>query len=171
MCASHPASHRQPTPLHQGWNSPPWLTAAATALLLAIPLQARAQNFQVYCTNNSDGTTTCTGWQGGETLTCVNNAGGTSSCSSSSGRNFVCILDSGGVASCNKANGPSAIERPAGSGTNCTFTGQGNFTCDPPQRKTPETIPSPRITDPVLIDQPPQIDPSINFDLIQPLSP
>jgi hypothetical protein len=83
----------------------------------------------------------------------------------------VCIRDSGGVASCRKANGQSAIERPIGVGTDCTFTGQGNFTCTPPQRKAPDLIPVPRLTDPVLIDQPAQINPNVDFDLIQPLNP
>jgi hypothetical protein len=140
------------------------LLVASTALAVTTPHVGHAQGFQVYCTANADGTTSCTGWQGGETLTCVSNVGGTSSCATSSGRSFVCIQEPGGVATCSKANGQAAIERPLGSGTDCTYTGQGNFTCAPPGR-------APDTSDPVFIDQPPLINPSVDFDLIQPLAP
>lgn len=141
-----------------------WLSWVLWPVLASLPLQA--QNFEVYCTNNADGTTTCTGWEGGETLTCVNNPGGTSSCSTSSGRSFVCILDGGGVASCRSDKGVSAVEKPLGGGTDCTFTGSGNFTCVPARKKEPSLLPSPTLSDPVVPDQPLQID----FDIIQPLN-
>jgi hypothetical protein len=149
------------------------IVVAASALAAPGLLQqpVSAQNFEVYCTNNSDGTTTCTGWEGGETLTCVNNAGGTSSCSTSSGRGFDCVLDSGGVASCRRDKGSSAVEKPLGGGTDCTFTGAGNFTCTPPRKQAPEVLPSPTLTQPVVIDQPAGLNPDVDFDVIQPLSP
>lgn len=140
--------------------------AGAIALAIGPPHPAWADAFQVFCTGNSDGTTTCTGWQGGETLTCVNNLGGTSSCSTTSGRSFVCVREPDGVATCNSGNGTAAIERPLGTGTDCTFTGQGNFTCTPQRRR-----PSNPIGAPVIIDQPPLITPGVDFDLIRPLTP
>lgn len=145
----------------------------AIALLApaAVLLPVSAQNFEVYCTNNRDGTTSCTGWEGGETLTCVNSPGGTSSCSTATGRGFVCIQDSGGVASCIRDKGSSALDKPLGGGTDCTFTGAGNFTCTPPRKKDPALLASPTLTQPVVIDQPPMINPNVDFDLIKPLSP
>lgn len=145
--------------------------ACAMGLTGVVSSPAIAQNFEVYCTNNGDGTTSCSGWEGGETLTCVNNPGGTSSCSTSSGRAFVCILDSGGVASCRRDKGVSALEKPLGGGTECTFTGDGSFTCTPPRKREPALLPSPTLPDPVMIDQPKLINPDVDFDLIQPLSP
>ena len=131
----------------------------------------RAQSFQVYCVNNSDGTTSCSGSQDGEPLTCVNNAGGTISCSTPSGQSFMCVREPGGVATCTRPNGQAAIERPLGTGTDCTFTGQGNVICTPPAPPSRPSIAAPRLADPVVIDQPPLINPSVDFDLIQPLLP
>ena len=142
------------------------LIAPAVALFPVL-----AQNFQVYCINNGDSTTSCTGWEGGETLTCVNSLGGTSSCSTASGQSFVCVQDSGGVASCGRDKGVSALEKPLGAGTDCTFTGAGSFTCTPPRKKDPALLASPTFIRPVVIDQPSMINPSVDFDLIKPLSP
>lgn len=140
---------------------------------LLLPLAAKhaqAQDFKVYCTNNSDGTTTCTGWEGGETLTCVNNVGGTSSCSTGSGRSFVCVRDSGGVASCKKSsNGLS--DKPLNNDTDCTYIGEGNFVCSPPRRRSPQIIPAPTLKDPLSIEQPSLISPDQDFNLIKPLAP
>lgn len=156
------------------WRVPPPCTGlfcmGAAMLLVLWPVSVYAQNFEVYCTNNSDGTTTCTGWEGGETLTCVNSLGGTSSCSSGSGRSFVCSRDSGGVASCRKT-GSGLMDKPLNNSTDCTYTGDGNFVCNSPRRRSPQLIPGPTLTQPVPIDQPSLIDPKIDFDLIRPLSP
>ena len=140
------------------------------ATFLAFP-PAQAQEFQVYCINSGDGTTTCSGWDGGETLTCVNDAGGVSSCSTPSGRSFICVLDSGGVASCSRGQGVSDFDKSHVGGTDCTFTGDGNFTCSPPQRKQPALLSPPTLTQPVVIDEPPMINPDVDFNLIQPLNP
>jgi hypothetical protein len=117
----------------------PTLPALALPLLLALP--ARAEPFQVFCVPNNDGTVSCEGWRGGETLTCVASPGGVSSCSTSSGRRFTCVLDGGGVSTCTD-NSNNQRDRE---GTNCTFTGEGNFVCDPPTPPGQPLLPSPRL--------------------------
>ena len=159
-----------PTTIHaqRRWARP--LSLAGLLLISVLPTSVHGQSFEVYCTNNSDGTTSCSGWEGGETLTCVNNIGGTSSCSTGSGRGFVCIRESGGVATCRKSSN-GAMDKPLNGNTDCTFTGEGNFTCTPPQRRRQQLIPGPVITQPVIPDRPSLINPSVDLDLIQPLSP
>lgn len=149
------------------------LSLLPLGLSLAGLPEALAQEFQVFCTKNGDGTVSCTGWQGGETLTCVLNPGGTSSCSTPSGRSFICVAEPGGVSTCRR-NGQSALDRPAGGGIQCTFTGDGNFTCQPPSRRSPELLPRPglRGDDPFdQFEQSQPFNPNLNFNLIQPLSP
>lgn len=85
-----------------------------------------ASSFDVYCTNNSDGTTTCLGWQGGETLTCVSSLGRTNTCTAPSGLEFTCVLGQSGVASC---SGAVSARRPDGS-AQCVLTGEGNLVCN-----------------------------------------
>lgn len=115
--------------------------ALMTALwLLAFQSPGRA-DFQVYCVSNSDGTVTCEGWQGGETLTCVGSRGGVSSCSTPSGRRFTCVMEAGGVTTCSD----NRTNRPEADGTDCTFTGDGNFTCTPPTPRSAPLLPAPGI--------------------------
>lgn len=94
--------------------------------LLALPLGARASSFDVYCTDNSDGTRSCLGWEGGETLTCIRSRGSATTCSSSSGRSFTCIQSIGGVISC--ANPPNGSGRSAG--PRCVPAGDGSLVCE-----------------------------------------
>ncbi|MCS5690758.1 hypothetical protein NZK33_02015 [Cyanobium sp. FGCU-6] len=106
---------------------------------MASPL--RAQQFQVFCVSNNDGTVSCQGWRGGETLTCISSRGGVSSCSTPSGRRFTCVIEPGGVTTCSDP-------RADGSGrpdTDCTFTGDGNFTCTPPRPPSQPLLPGPRL--------------------------
>lgn len=105
----------------------------------AVPL--RAQQFQVFCVSNGDGTTTCEGWRGGETLTCVGSRGAVTTCTTPSGRSFTCVLEPSGVTTC--ADNPS--NRPDADGTDCTFTGDGNFTCQPPAPRSRPLLPAPRL--------------------------
>lgn len=115
------------------------LTLASGLLLLAAAGPGRC--FEVFCVANSDGTVSCEGWQGGETLTCAGSRGGVSSCSTPSGRRFTCVVQPGGVTSCsdNPAN------RPDQNGTNCTFTGDGHFSCEPPPPRSKPLLPGPSV--------------------------
>lgn len=117
----------------------PWLLLA-TGLLLAAPHPARA-DFDVFCVANGDGTTTCEGWQGGETLTCVGSRGAVTTCSTPRGRRFTCVLEPGGVTTC--ADNPA--NRTDQNGTDCTFTGDGNFTCRPPAPRSQPLLPGPEL--------------------------
>jgi len=120
----------------------PPLPALALPLLLALPAlapAARAEPFQVFCVSNNDGTVSCSGWRGGETLTCVASPARVNSCSTPSGRRFTCVLDAGGVSTCSD----NPADRPERDGTNCTFTGEGNFVCDPPRPPSQPLLPAP----------------------------
>lgn len=122
--------------------------AAAVSLLLfglglfAAPLPAVASSFEVFCTDNSDGTRTCLGWEGGETLTCIRSSGSTITCSAPSGRSFVCTQTLGGVISC--SNPPNRRDR---AGPRCVLTGDGNLFCDKEEKP-----PAPLITPPSVRD-------------------
>ena len=120
------------------------LTLAGLAPLSSLPARA----FDVFCVANGDGTSTCEGWRGGETLTCVGSPGGVSTCSVPSGRRFTCTLSLGGATTC--ADNPA--NRPDTDGTNCTFTGDGNFVCTPPPPRSQPLLPGPAL--PPLQDRP-----------------
>lgn len=109
--------------------------------LLLLPAAARAQSFEVFCVSNNDGTVSCQGWRGGETLTCVASRGGVNSCTTPSGRRFTCVLDAAGVSSC--ADPPG--NRQERDDTNCTFTGDGNFVCNPPRPRSQPLLPGPQL--------------------------
>jgi len=115
----------------------------AILLLAALPPVAPvpARAFDVFCVGNGDGTTTCEGWRGGETLTCVGSPGGVSTCSVPSGRRFTCTNSGGGATTCSD----NSTDRPDGDGTNCTFTGEGNFVCTPPPKRSQPLLPGPRL--------------------------
>lgn len=146
-----PANVLRP-PLPMGFLHLPVLALLRSGPLLAITLlplsAAPARAFDVFCVSNGDGTTTCEGWRGGETLTCVGSPGGVSTCSVPSGRRFTCTISNGGATTCSD----NAADRPDGDGTNCTFTGEGNFVCTPPARRSQPLLPGPRL--PPLQDQP-----------------
>lgn len=103
-----------------------WSRLFLLTALLALPLNARASSFDVYCTDNSDGTQTCVGWEGGETLTCIRSRGSTNTCSTPSGRSFTCISSLGGVISC--TNPPNGNGRSAG--PRCVPAGDGSLVCE-----------------------------------------
>lgn len=103
-----------------------WLVSLVVLSLLAVQQDARASSFDVYCTDNFDGTQTCLGWDGGETLTCIRSRGSATTCASPSGRSFTCIQSIGGVISCAKpSNGGSR-----GAGPRCVPAGDGSLVCD-----------------------------------------
>jgi hypothetical protein len=107
--------------------------------LLALPLGARASSFDVFCTDNFDGTQTCAGWDGGESLTCISSRGSTNTCSTPSGRTFTCIQSLGGVISC--TNPPSRNGRSAG--PSCVPAGDGSLRCEREDAPSAPLIESP----------------------------
>lgn len=109
--------------------------------LLFLAAAGPAPAFEVFCVSNNDGTTTCEGWQGGETLTCVASRGGVSSCSTPRGRRFTCVIEPGAVTTCRD----HAANRSDPNGTNCTFTGDGNFSCEPPRPRSEPLLPGPTL--------------------------
>jgi hypothetical protein len=118
-------------------------TAALLSVALALaPVGPARADFEVYCVADGDGrTTSCEGWRGGETLTCVASAAGVSTCAVPSGRRFTCVTGLGGVTSC--ADNPA--NRPDADGTACTFTGDGSFSCTPPTPRSEPLLPAPRL--------------------------
>lgn len=120
---------------------PDWLRTVPSTLVLAGALltPVSASPFDVYCTNNADGTTTCLGWQGGETLTCVSSLGRTTTCSTPSGLKFTCVLAQSGVASC---SGAVSGKRRDGS-AQCVVTGDGNLVCDEENDRPPPLLEAP----------------------------
>ncbi|MEB3308403.1 MAG: hypothetical protein VKK98_09680 [Cyanobacteriota bacterium] len=116
-------------------------------------MPASASPFDVYCTNNVDGTTTCLGWQGGQALTCVSSLGRTTSCSSPSGLKFTCIVDTSGVASCRGA----VSERRREGSAQCVVTGDGNLACDEENNQ-----PAPLLETPGLPSSMPNLLPNLN---------
>jgi hypothetical protein len=120
--------------------SPLQLLACCTALLFGTgPVQA--SSFDVYCTNNADGTLTCLGWDGGETLTCVSSRGSITTCSTPTGRSFSCVRGLGGVLSC----GPPANGISRGDGPRCVPAGDGSLACDEEDPPSEPLLPSPGI--------------------------
>lgn len=127
------------------------LAALLSATLLGGP-PGQAQSFDVFCTNNSDSTVSCSGWEGGETLTCVSNPGRSTTCRTAGGRSFSCIQGTGGVTSCGSDPGRQESTRD----TNCNFTGSGNLVCNqtPPPGEPliapPKALESPALSTPAL---------------------
>ncbi|MFU8884059.1 MAG: hypothetical protein ACNA8O_01215 [Cyanobacteriota bacterium] len=108
---------------------------------------SQASTFDVFCTNNSDGTLTCSGWDGGETLTCVSSRGRTTSCSTPSGRSFSCVQGLGGVLSCGKTANQGTMR---GDGPRCVPAGDGTLVCDeddPPSEPLLQAPPVPGAMD------------------------
>jgi hypothetical protein len=96
---------------------------------------ARAGTFEAYCINNSDGTTSCQGWDGGN-LTCVASRGSVSSCTSSAGQSFNCVQSPRGTVSCD--TGDSDRNNANENDTRCTPTGNGTLSCNQsPQPSSP----------------------------------
>jgi hypothetical protein len=125
----------------RSFGSPPlWLLACCAGLLVSAGL-VQASSFDVYCTDNSDGTLTCLGWEGGDTLTCVSSRGSTTTCSTPGGRSFSCVRGLGGVQSCsNPANGTGR-----GDGPRCVPAGDGTLVCEEEDPPSEPLLPSPGI--------------------------
>lgn len=93
--------------------------------------QLRAEaRFNVYCINNSDGTNSCQGWDGNLSLNCTASRGGVMSCATSTGKTFTCVSEADGNSSCDD----HTDQHPGEHGSNCSFTGNGNFSCAPAER-------------------------------------
>jgi hypothetical protein len=127
----------------------------AAAVLLAGLLgctaagSASAQSFDVYCVPSADGVSTCSGWSDGGTLTCVSSVGGVASCRSSTGRQFTCVQDGSGVTTCQNPSKPTGR---VGKGDDCTYIGNGSFSCGRQPKNNADLIPSPNlINDPINI--------------------
>jgi hypothetical protein len=133
------------------------LLACFTGLLMNAGL-VRASSFDVYCTNNADGTLTCLGWDGGETLTCVSSRGNTTTCSTPSGRSFSCVRGLAGVLSCSNPANRSG----RGDGPSCVPAGDGTLVCDEEDPPTEPLLPRPGI---------PRSTDSLNRPLLEPLRP
>jgi hypothetical protein len=115
------------------------MACCAAVFFASTPVQA--SSFDVYCTDNSDGTLTCLGWEGGDTLTCVSSRGSTTTCSTPGGRSFSCVRGLGGVQSCsNPANGTGR-----GNGPRCVPAGDGTLVCDEEDPPSEPLLPSPGI--------------------------
>ena len=107
----------------------------------AVTPAAHASTFEIYCVNNSDGTSSCEGWDGGETLVCTPSSGGITSCSSSSGSSFTCVRGRDGTTTCDTASGGGRQR----DGTRCIRTGQGSISCDADAPPAPDLLPGPRL--------------------------
>lgn len=136
-----------------------YLVLLAVALR-GLELPAKASSFDVFCTDNSDGTQTCLGWEGGEALTCIRSRGSTISCSTPSGRSFTCTQTLGGVISC--GNPPNRRDR---SGPRCVPTGDGNLVCDEEEKPSPELITPPAVPGAVEPLETPVLRPILPGDL------
>jgi hypothetical protein len=108
------------------------------------PQYVGAGSFETYCVNNSDGTTSCQGWDGGN-LTCVGSRGGVSSCTSSSGQSFTCVQSARGTVTCD--TGDSAGSGTTRNDTRCTPTGNGTLSCNQSPKPSSPLIPEPRLPD------------------------
>ena len=115
--------------------------AVSVLAIIASLHPAKSNSFDVYCTSNGDQTTTCSGWEGDQDLTCVSNVGGSLSCKASSGQSFVCV-DNLGTASCTNQNGTSSQT------TQCTFDGGGTSSCAQPEPQSAPLIEAPSIAEP-----------------------
>jgi hypothetical protein len=118
-------------------------------LSLILPPSVSADSFDVYCVPSVDGISTCSGWSDGGTLTCVSSPGGVASCESTTGRQFTCTQDGSGVTTCQNPNkSPGRI----GKGDDCTYIGNGTFTCGSQRKNSPDLLPSPNVVnDPIAI--------------------
>lgn len=127
-----------------------FIRAVAVLAVFCWVSPAQVSSFDVFCTDNSDGTRTCTGWEGGETLTCVSSRGSITSCSTPSGRSFTCVQGLGGVISCSPPSNQSGRRTP---GPRCVPAGDGSLVCDeedPPSEPMLEAPGLPRATEPVI---------------------
>ena len=100
--------------------------------------RVNAGTFEAYCINNSDGTTSCQGWNGGD-LTCVASRGSVNSCTSSSGQSFTCVQSPRGTVSCD--TGDSDKIGASDNDTRCTPTGNGTLSCNRSAQPSSPLIP------------------------------
>lgn len=107
--------------------------------LVTLTPQVSANSFDVFCVPSVDGVSTCSGWKDGGTLTCVSSTGGVASCKSSSGQRFTCTQDSGGVTTCQN---PQTTPQSSNQNDDCTYIGNGSFSCANQPTNSPDLIPS-----------------------------
>jgi hypothetical protein len=75
--------------------------------------------------------------------------GGVASCRSSTGRQFTCVQDGSGVTTCQNPSKPTGR---VGKGDDCTYIGNGSFSCGRQPKNNADLIPSPNlINDPINI--------------------
>ena len=122
----------------------PALLLSCLAGSLVEPRNVNAASFETYCVNNSDGTTSCQGWDGAN-LTCVGSRGGVSSCTSSTGQSFSCVQSARGTVTCD--TGDSAVSGTTRNDTRCTPTGNGTLSCNRSPQPSSPLIPEPRLPD------------------------
>ncbi len=127
--------------------------------LCFLTLPAMARDFDVYCTGNRDGTTTCSGWQGNEDLTCVANAGGSLSCRSTSGQNFVCVREFGTTSCVDRDSDQSRT-------TQCSLEGGGTSSCAQQQENSAPLIEAPSITLPSIREPDNLLTPTLQLPTI-----
>ncbi len=123
--------------LKQFWN----LFLFSYCIIILFPRVAQSNSFDVYCTSNGDLTTTCSGWEGDQDLTCVSNVGGSFSCQATSGQSFVCVTNAG-TTSCTNKNSTDAQT------TQCTFDGGGTSSCAQPDPQSAPLLDAPSIAEP-----------------------
>lgn len=120
------------------------VTVLAGFFAIASPRDVLADTFNVFCIPSVDGVSTCSGWSDGGTLTCVSSVGGVASCRSTTGRQFTCVQDSGGVTSCQN---PMKSGGRSGKGDQCTYIGNGSFSCGKQPKANGDLIPAPQVID------------------------
>lgn len=116
--------------------------SAFSGLLLAT--RVSADSFDVYCVPSVDGISTCSGWKDNETLTCVSSSGSVASCKNKSGQKFICTEDRNGITTCQN---PHKTIEPSNQNDDCTYIGNGSFTCANQKNETTDLIPSPTVID------------------------
>ena len=136
----HQAAASRPLSLPPGWRALAGVGLLLAFALVGAALPARGSSFDVFCTDNFDGTQTCVGREGGDPLTCTRSRASTISCSSPSGRGFTCTQTLGGVISC--SDPPSPGQR---GGPRCVLTGDGNLLCSEEDQPSPPLLAPPTI--------------------------
>ncbi len=134
--------------------------------IASFTLPAKANTFDVFCVPSVDGVSSCTGWKGSQSLTCVASRGGVASCKSTTGDAFNCVQEAGGVTTCQSPPNDSMKDK---NNNNCTFIGNGSFSCDKdPQKVESEVIKSPSVGNPFNLESQNNQIPHIDFDLTLP---
>ena len=110
------------------------LSIALIGTLIVQPVKSK--DYDVFCVPSLDGVSTCNGWRGNETLTCVASTGGVASCTSTAGEKVTCIEEPGGVTTCKN---PNTADQVDSTNNDCTFIGNGSFRCNEKVKKYKES--------------------------------